>query len=354
MTADPLLVSTADDVLAAVCTHAALQDAERDGWAPDAWAAVADMGLPWIGVPEEAGGQGGTLADALAVLRLAGRHGLPLPLAETGLLGGWLLASASLQVPDTALTVVPGRPEDTLRYADGRVTGSAHRVPWARAVERVVALLPDAGGAVVAVISTAGLRIDAHRNLAGEPRDTVHLDGVTPESVAALPPAVDADALALRGALTRVVLMAGAVERVRDITVQYTGEREQFGRPVARFQAVQQHLVHIAQQAALLGMAADLAGREAERGNAVFEVSAARSIADEAARLATRASHQAHGAMGMTQEYALHHLTRRLWSWRNEYGDGAYWSQRVGSLVAAQGADGLYPLITAGSAALAG
>ena len=78
-----LLASTADELFADLCTHQAVQEAERTGWAPAAWAAVAEMGLPWIGVPEAAGGQGGSLLDALAVLRLAGQHGLPLPLAET-------------------------------------------------------------------------------------------------------------------------------------------------------------------------------------------------------------------------------------------------------------------------------
>ena len=87
--------------------------------------------------------------------------------------------------------------------------------------------------------------------------------------VAALGPAaagVDPEALRYRGALTRVALMAGALERMSEMTVAYTGERRQFGRPVSRFQAVQQHLVTGAQQSALVSMAAHVAGREAERG----------------------------------------------------------------------------------------
>ena len=45
---------------------------------------------------------------------------------------------------------------------------------------------------------------------------------------------------------------------------------------------------------------------------------------------ATRAAHQAHGAMGMTREYPLHHSTRRLWAWRHEAGSAGEWAQRVG------------------------
>jgi acyl-CoA dehydrogenase len=53
--------------------------------------------------------------------------------------------------------------------------------------------------------------------------------------------------------------------------------------------------------------------------------------------------------MGMTQEYSLHHLTRRLWAWRAEYGEGTGWARGIGSDLAQRGADRLFPLITDGS-----
>jgi len=92
-----------------------------------------------------------------------------------------------------------------------------------------------------------------------------------------------------------------------------------------------------------------VAAREAERGDARFEIAAAKLLADDAARLATRAAHQAHGAMGMTQEYPLHQLSRRLWSWRAEFGDGT-WPARLGRAVADLGPDLLYRTIADGSA----
>ena len=144
-------------------------------------------------------------------------------------------------------------------------------------------------------------------------------------------------------------MMGGAIEKMSQLTVSYTNEREQFGRPVARFQAVQQHLVWAAQDAALARMAAEIAGREASRGPARFEIAAAKLVANQAATRATKACHQAHGAMGMTQEYPLHHLSRRLWSWRSEYGGECTWRRWVGEAALAAGADGLYPLVTAGS-----
>ena len=70
-------------------------------------------------------------------------------------------------------------------------------------------------------------------------------------------------------------------------------------------------------------------------------------VVDDAITVGTRAAHQAHGAMGVTREYPLHQLTRRLWSWRHEWGTTKEWRRELGSLVEAAGADGLFDLITA-------
>jgi acyl-CoA dehydrogenase len=364
---DSLLTDTVGEILAAVCTDAALRAAERDGFAAAAWDAVAEAGLPWISVPEAAGGEGGDLADALAVLRLAGYHGLPLPLAETGVLAGWLLAASGLRVSRVPTTVASG---PDLVWSGETVTGSARLVPWGRSVEQVVALAPVTGAGnhpaaspVVAVFAVADLRVERHVNVAGEPRDTLYFDGVAPLASAPAGPGVSATVpvetlLRRRGVLTRIVLMAGAAGRIRDITVRYTGERHQFGKPIGRFPGVQQHVVNVAQQAAMLEMAADLASAAATADPgltgqaAAFQVAAAKSVAADAATIATAAAHQAHGAMGMTQEYPLHFLTRRLWAWTREYGTGTQSADELGTIVVAAGADALWPAIASGGATL--
>jgi acyl-CoA dehydrogenase len=362
---DSLLVETADEIMAAVCTDEALRAAEQDGFAPAAWEAVAGAGLPWISVPEELGGEGGDLADALAVLRVAGRRGLPLPLAETGILAGWLCASSGLTVSRAPATVAS---DSGLTWQDGTARGVAKLVPWGRSASHVVTLVPAAAGAdgadgaagsVVAVFAAADLRVEPQVNVAGEPRDTVYFDGAAPLTRAPAGPGVSTEALRRRGTLTRVTLMAGAVRGILDITVRYTGERHQFGRPIGRFPGVQQHVVHIAQQVATLEMAADMLSGLAEldpslAGDpAAFQIAAAKSVAADAATIATAAAHQAHGAMGATQEYPLHNLTRRMWAWTREYGTGARSADEAGAIVAARGADALWPLIASGGATLA-
>jgi acyl-CoA dehydrogenase len=108
----------------------------------------------------------------------------------------------------------------------------------------------------------------------------------------------------------------------------------------------------------MLEMAADLvcAAVTADPGligqATTFQVAAAKSIAADAATIATAAAHQAHGAMGMTQEYPLHNLTRRLWAWTREYGTGPQSADELGELVASAGADALWTAIASGGTTL--
>jgi len=275
-----------------------------------------------------------TFAQALAVLRERG----PDRAAESALLGQWLLAYAGLDAEAAEVTVAPGRAVERVALRDGQVSGIAHRVPWAREAA-VIALLID--GRTV-VVDRAAVMIQPHENIAGDARDTVVFDAVPARSG----PGVDPDELFMRGALTRIALMAGSLDRVYEIAVRHASERRQFGRTIGSFQAVQQHLVTIAQQAALAGVAADAAAR-CPRG---FEIAAGKLLANRAALSAGRAAHQVLGARGTTREHPLGLLTRRLWAWRSEYGDEHCWSTRLGAAVARGGADCLYPAITGGSA----
>ena len=351
---DPLITETADRLFSQICDHESIQRAEAEGGAPQIWDAFAETGFPWISIDEASGGSGGSLLDALEVLRLVGYHAAPIPAAENGVLAGWLLAASNQEIPSGVATVVPspiGQVIGTLSGNEIKLNGFADRVPWARVAEKIVVLLEIDSIHYVASVDRELCEVTPMTNMAGEPRDNVGFNNVAVEACRA-EPGVSAQSFRFRGALSRSALMAGAIEKMSQLTVSYTNDRVQFGRPVAKFQAVQQHLVWGAQDAALARMAAETAAREANRGAALFEIAAAKLISNQAAARATKACHQAHGAMGMTQEYPLHHLSRRLWSWRKEYGGDAEWSRWLGSVACEQGADGLYPLITGGSSTL--
>jgi acyl-CoA dehydrogenase len=342
MSADHLVLDSVDRLLGDVCDFSVIEQAELDGWCAPVWDPLAQGGFCTISLPEDAGGSGGTLSDAVAVLRACGRHAAPVPIAETAVLGGWLLTQAGLELPSGAITVVPD--PDALRARGGRLEGQAV-VAWARRAHAIVTLFHADDGWRVARFAPDDVRVVPGVNLAGEPRDTIEVNLPLDDLLSATAP-VDPDALILRGALSRVALMAGAAEALLALTVEYTHQREQFGQLIARFQAVQHHLVTVAQASVRLSMAADVAARAACDREADFEIAAAKVIADEATSDATRSAHQAHGAMGMTREYGLHHFSRRLWAWRHEYGRAPDWRRRVGAAVASAGADHLFEAIS--------
>jgi acyl-CoA dehydrogenase len=325
---DWLLLDGARRLLADACTYDALQEAERTGWSAPIWASLEQSGYLDLTSLE--------LEDSVGLLTLAGEFAAPVPLAEAAL-AGWMLGSA----PDGTVSVAPDRGD--LRFAEGSVSGTVGRVPWGRVVQRVVVVVDDQ----TLVLPTTGAEVEPETNLAGEPRDRLTFDQAAPDAVR---PA-DKDLREL-GALSRAAMMSGALTAMARLTIAYAGQRRQFGRPIAAFQAVQQHLVSIAQEASLVAVAVQGAARALQRGRAGFEIAAAKTLASEAALSASRAAHQVHGAMGMTQEYRLHHFSRRLWAWRSEYGDDRYWSGRLGQMVVRAGAEQLYPLITGGSAVI--
>ena len=189
--------------------------------------------------------------------------------------------------------------------------------------------------------------------MAGEPRDALDFAGlrVSGDAVAPAGHSVDRAALYRRGALARAMLMAGAMERALETAVTYAGERKQFGRPIAKFQAVQQQLAVMAGQVAAAGAAAD-AGVEAlsldDPAKQEFLVAIAKTRVGDAATLAAEIAHQVHGAIGFTKEYSLQLSTRRLWSWRDEFGGDTEWAAKVGAYVCAGGADALWSTLTDG------
>ena len=342
--ADPDLLDALRERFAQSCTHEVVEAAEQC-WSDELWHDVVADGFAGVGVPEGAGGSGGTAVEACAVLRAAGAYAVPLPLAESGLLAGWIAARTG-ELPTGVVTVAPPRRIPPIEQVDADTAllrGRLVRVPWARNADHVLVLV-DAGRAV-AVVPRELLTIQPGANLAGEPRDTIEFADA-PVPIHRLTAAADPDELYRWGALSRAALIAGALQRTAELTVRYTSERCQFGRPVARFQAVQQHLVTLAEVSALTTMAVEVAAAAVAGGRGAHESAAAKIVAGQSAVAAARAAHQAHGAMGVTREYPLHQLTRRLNAWSREYGSERHWAAVLGREVVDRGADALYPFIT--------
>jgi acyl-CoA dehydrogenase len=330
-----LLRQTVEDLLAAHCTPARVAAAAAGpGWDAGLWQALEETGLTLAGSPEEAGGSGGDLLAAADIATAAGAAAAPVPLAET-LAAGMLLARAGLAIPPGPLT---------LAIASGR-DAALRRVPYGRLATTVAAGSGEDGD-WLAVIAPAG-RGGTGRNLAGEPRDEVGLDGDAGVHDA---PAGTADYARRLLRLFRSLLIAGAAQRALDLTVTYVKEREQFGRPLAKFPTVQQELARMAGEVALIAaatqaaVAAEQAAVAAEpavaAGDTVSAVLAAKAEASHCAGIVAAIAHQLHGAIGTTEEHRLRLTTTRLWSWRDEDGSEAECFAELGAaaLGAAAGA----------------
>jgi acyl-CoA dehydrogenase len=269
---DDLLTQTFERMLLELCPPNVVRAAESGMDVDTLRTAVVESELAWLGQPESRGGSGGTVRDAAALVRLIGRHAAPVSLPDQLLVGGWLLASAGLLLPTEGVSVAPGRPEDSssARAVVGgwRVAGSVHRVPWGRSAGDVVVLVPG-DRPVVAVVPASELEIHNGSNLAGEPRDDLTFDVVLGPDQAGIAPEQATVELAARGALCRVILMAGCLERVLEMTVAYAGSRVQFGRPISRFQAVAQNLALLAEQVLQVQMATSGLARRVRLGAVV-------------------------------------------------------------------------------------
>lgn len=296
--------------------------AEPGDLTDSAWASFSELGLHLVGVDESYGGSGGTFADLMAVAVLAGRHAADLPVAEATT-AAWALTQAGLPLePDASYSIAVAESNVSVR-PDGTLDGIMHEVPWASSADRLVTITDDGR---TAVFQPGDAAVRRGYDLAGQPRDTVELSSVRPVS---LGPGVSAQDLRVRATALRVGLIAGALQATAELTRRYVGERVQFGKPIGTFQAVQAHVVELQQMAVMTTTLADRLALEPEL--ATFDVSAAQLVANENAVTAARAAHQAHGAIGMTREYRLHLLTRRLHTWSGDFAQTIDLSVRLGA-----------------------
>ncbi|MDD2101402.1 acyl-CoA dehydrogenase family protein [Pseudomonas putida] len=318
------------------------------------WQQVVEQGLPGALMAEEAGGSAASWLEVSPVLRAIGYWNAPLPLSET-MLASMLLARAGLQVPEEPITLIQnGRLGELALSADGHLDGRIFNVPWARSCRWAV--VADGTGQVALVdLRQANVSLEAGSNFAGEERDTLHFANARVHTSGQLQIADVQEPVWVFGALIRACALVGALESSLDKAVSYANERVQFGKAIGKFQAIQQQLAQMAGAIGAARMATQVALRsacdalQAEpgcRSSLAFDVAVAKVCAGEAATLATSIAHQVHGAIGFTHEHTLHFSTRRLWSWRDEFGSDSQWAEVLGQAAIAAGGKGFWAGLT--------
>lgn len=300
------------------------------------WATITELGWPGVGTSEELAGSGGDLVDLVELVEACGRNAVSLPLAET-VWARLLLAGYQRALPDGAATVIA--PGAELSFQDGRLCGTAGRVPWGRTARYLLVCVGDK----LALVDGAaeGVSWEPGVNLALEPRDTLRFDRVTVD--ARLPGPRPVAAL---GALLRVAAMIGAMDTALGHVVRHVTTREQFGRPLLKFQAVGATLARLASQRTLAATALAAAVAASRDELDIDRIAAAMVVAGTAATEVARGAHQLHGAMGVTREHPLHLVTRRLWAWRDEFGGDRHWATILGARLLPRGPDGVWEWLT--------
>lgn len=255
--------------------------------------AVAEAGLGLTLLPEVDGGLGATLAEAAVIAWRAGYHAAPLPVVS--LLLGPLLPC------DKALLAAPGR-----RASEGPGTRIA---------------LIDAQGLTLFATEPAFHALDH--------RPWVQATGPALQRNA--DPAL-ASRLAMQGACLTCAAMLGAMRRSLEITIDHANTRKQFGRPLSAFQAIQHRLAEAASELTVAEAALSGALDAAEDGwlRPILWQSA-KMQAGRAATIVSAAAHQILGAIGFTEEHLLHHFSKRLWVWRDDWGRQAVLGAAIGA-----------------------
>lgn len=343
-----MLVDQAGRMLADLCTPESVNAAEKGGFSPALWNALESSGLHQACLGEASGGAGISLGDALPMVRRFANFAAPVPIADA-LLASVLIERAGLAQPP-GLIALAAAPVTLGPTASGR-----SRVPYGRHAAGIVLWQPEGDGLRIAVLdaATATPSMVRGENLAGEPADLLEL-GAAP-LLATGRAAMSAEDLLAWGALLRAAQLVGVMEKALALAVEHASTRVQFGRTLSAFQAVQHSLVvafgECAAATAAMEAAAALSGGRPH----ALAVPAAKIRAGKAATVAARTAHQTLGAMGYTHEHPLHQYTRRIWSWRDDFGTEAEWARKLGAQARlhaqAGNPDGLWNWITLGGVA---
>ena len=316
---DPILYEAFDRLLTQISTPQVVRDIESGGSTEPLWQQITESGFADAMIAEEAGGAGLNLSDAFGLFFLCGRHALPLPLAQT-IIARRILMEHGIDIPDGPIAISPLPVNHTNEHIECR------NVPFGPLAQSVV--VPHGGASAHAqdlLLHTANAGCSGtgvHGSLQG------HLSWTQPDLETVIEGAFPW--LEVAAAIT-AAQMAGAMDTILNITVKYASERSQFGRPIAKFQAVQQQMSVLAELASASRVGAELGcGTSADGTPNVLAAAVAKARASEAAGTVVSIAHGVHAAMGITEEYDLQIYTRRLIEWRTDYGSAGYWNRRVG------------------------
>jgi len=317
-----MFVEAIEAILDDRCTPQVVRAIEGGASPAPLWNAISESGFLELLTPEARGGAGLSLDALFPVIECLGRYAVPVPVAQS-IFARAVLWSSGVAVPQGMMTFA----------AAYQPSGDGHMqcalTPYGSIAD---AVLSDQEGDLV-LLSCAQARREPS-GVHGSQCATLRWDrGVEP--VARI--AGGARVLHACGAVVHAALLAGAMSRVFAMTLRYANDRSQFGKPIGKFQAIQQQLAVMAEQVAAATVAAELGFDAAGAVPDFLRAAMAKARTSEAVTSIAATAHAVHGAIGVTQEYDLQLFTRRLHEWRIAHGSEHYWNRVIGETLLASG-----------------
>ena len=276
------------------------------------WQVIEENHLTRLWVDESDDGFDLPASEGFGAMRLSGMHPSAVPYAET-LIASKLLSLANIPVPAGSISFV--------------IEGQQQTIPFGESVDHVVIISSDSIALHRVKQATSGLTIG------DDPVAEIGMTFSDPIAKETLPEQLSIDSILAFAALARSAQICGALSAVLSLTIEFAGQREQFGRPLTKFQAIQHYISDMAAEtaAAIAAVEGAVASISWDSPFSVGDLAIAKYRASKAVSVVADNSHQIHGAIGYTEEYQLGQFTRRLWQWRDDFGSESYWASKLGS-----------------------
>jgi len=336
------------------------------------WQAYAELGLLGLTFPEDMGGFGGSAIDMMVAEIEFGRFLSLEPYLASVILGGGALRlggtaeqQSRLLEPMIAgemkLACALGEPQSRYDAFDvetkAEKSGSGYVLSGRKAVtlgadcaDQLIVSARSAGGVAdkqglslfIVDAKAAGLSLNPYRLSDGRGAAEVTLENVAVDAADLVGEAENAwpliDHVVDLGTAALCAEAIGAMEKANELTLEYLKTRQQFGRPIGKFQVLQHRMVDMTIEKEQAESLALLACMDADKENAAIRnraVSAAKVEVGTAARFISEAAVQMHGGIGVTEEYVLGEYVKRLSVVQATFGDVDHHLQRFGALTAA-------------------
>jgi len=322
--------------------------ASKEGWSPQVWAQLAEMGLTGLPLSADYGGFGGGAVDLMGVMEAFGDALVVEPYLPT------VMAARLIRKHPILSAVAEGKTrlafahiETGARYRVGHVNAAAKKagagwtidgekkaVSGAPMADKLVVSAKADGGMALFLVDVKDVQMKPFRALDETRAADVTLKGAKAEKLEGGLPEIE-EAIDFATALICAEAV-GAMKFACDTTLEYLKTRKQFGVPIGTFQALQHRIVdmYIAYEQAksMACLACSKIDFSENKKDRVRSVSAAKIKISDNARLVSQEAVQLHGGMGMSEEMKVSHAFRRLTVIAEQFGGADHHLERFASL----------------------